>query len=219
MNQQDAVVVEAIASVVDGAQDPWLENQTLKALEASIDSQAAGLGRLSSDGQIAVLGLSMRNFGVFAALMERLDLLPEPLKYALVSKGMYEMGACGMPPEYADEVETLLAAVEESYWSRDDTENAAYEYRETVVSNPKVGPWPLLDEYQNCGDTDLLMAILQNPICPETISRAIAERKHFLFDDYVHDSEELDGDEEDLEKDALWYLIEQAEANLKRASS
>jgi hypothetical protein len=201
MEAKELEVIGTIAAGVAGVEGPWLDEEGQRVLAGIVDSQVLELRHLSPEGQEEILRLCMGNFGVFAALFDRLDQLPEPLKYALVSKGMYEMGLCGMPPGHVEAVRFLLDAVDESYWTDDKTANAAFAYRENVVRNPMIGPWPILDEYPNCPDLDVLLAILENPVCPQSISQDILNRNHFVFEEY---------DEEDLEA-----LLLQAESNLR----
>jgi hypothetical protein len=200
MEAQEMVVVGTIASGVADVEGPWLNQEGQARLSTLLDSQAPQLASLSLDAQKELLRLAMTNLGVFVALFERLDLLPGPLKYALISKGMYEMGLCGMPPELTEDVQVLMDAVQDSYWTNDETSDSAYNYREVIVKDASIGPLPLLDEFPNCGDTSLLLAILENPICPDSISQDILNRNHFIFEEY---------DEEDLED-----LVEQAQLNL-----
>lgn len=205
MEAHELVVIGTIASGIAGVEGPWLDEEGQSRLAVLIDTQAEMLHGLTSEGQLEILRLSMSNLGVFVALFERLDLLPEPLKYALISKGMYEMGLCGMPPELNEEVQSLMDSVEKSYWTEDLTANTAFAFREQVVRNPLVGPWPLLDEFPNCPDPDVLQAIMENPVCPKSISEDILNRNHFVFDEF---------EEENLED-----LILQAETNLSTPGS
>jgi hypothetical protein len=69
--------------------------------------------------------------------------------------------------------------------------------REQLLRDPRIGIQPILDEFPNCSDIDLLSAMLSNPVISKELIRSIIDGTHLVFSEY---------DLEDLED-----LIEQAQ--------
>lgn len=167
-------------------------------LPAPLDSEVSDLlannkvifAQLTPEEQAQFLELMHNNLGLFISCLGFLSDFPGPLKYAYVSKAMYEMGACGMPEQFVPDVEQLLVAVPASFWTQLNTQDAIYNFREYVVLDPAIGKEPLEDEFFNCGDVSLLVSILRNPICPQKLVESINSKSHFIFDEY--DEEELE---------------------------
>ena len=136
----------------------------------------------------------MDNFGLFTLCLSNLDSFPNSLKYALISKAMYSFGSCGVPEGVTDFNEVLQSETR-TWW--DEHENSAYMLREQLLRDPRIGLQPILDEFPNCSDIDLLSAMLSNPVISKELIRSIIDGTHLVFSEY---------DLEDLED-----LIEQAQ--------
>ena len=157
-----------------------------------LDVNQGVISGLTLDQQLDFLKLSLSNFGLFVTAREVLAFMPGPLKYAYISEAMNEQGACGTPSEFVNQVNDLLSQAGPNFWRNPQTSDAAYTLRELIVANPYIGVEPLLDEFSNCGDVDLLIAMLSNPVCPRELRQSIKERTHFIFEEYEEDElEEL----------------------------
>lgn len=193
MSSHQAGVVEFFAeikNVLSKTETMYLPEPLDTEVSDLLANNKAVIAQLTLEEQAQFLELMHTNLGLFISCLGFLSDFPGPLKYAYVSKAMYEMGACGMPEQFVPDVEKLLVAVPSSFWTEISTQDAIYNFREYVVMNPAVGKEPLEDEFFNCGDISLLVSILRNPICPQWLVESITNKSHFVFDEY--DEEELE---------------------------
>lgn len=101
--------------------------------------------------------------------------------YALISKGLYESGMCATPQDFREEVEYLTDALEGV-----GLLVGIDKHRLPTLSNPNIDPTILDDEFDSTdgGDTDVIDAILANPVSPERLLRKIFEGEFDACDDY-----------------------------------
>ena len=101
--------------------------------------------------------------------------------YALISKGLYESGMCATPEDFRQEVEYLTDALEGVVLLV-----GIDKHRLPTLSNPNIDPMILDDEFDSTdgGDTDVIDAILANPVSPVRLLREIFEGEFDARDDY-----------------------------------
>ena len=100
------------------------------------------------------------------------------------------------------ELEEFLKSEPREWWTPIETMDRIFNLREEILSNPEIGVEPLLSEFPNCPDIDLLIVMLGNPIVPIELAQSIVDKEHFIF--------------EELDEDGTDYLIESAEEVLNR---
>lgn len=176
-----SVVTTEVAKFLDRATSVFLAKEETEKLALIYASNKEAIGQISVEEQTAILNLCMQNFGIFVVSAMNCSVFPDPLRYALVSKAMYNFGACDVPEGLEPQVNALLALDKRSWWSHESTEDAIYNFREFLLSNPVVGLEPLVGEFDSSGDVSLVYAMLQNPLLPLAKSQQIASRNHGIF--------------------------------------
>lgn len=106
---------------------------------------------------------------------------PSAVAYALISKGLYEAGMCETPERLRHEVEELTDALEEV-----ELVVGIDRHRLPTLKNPFIDHMILEDEFDTTsgGDSDIIDAILANPVSPERLLRAIFEGEFDSSEDY-----------------------------------
>ncbi len=197
-----ALKIEEIQGLIQSVESLWLKKDEADRARELVTDLTTSSPPLSLALQLACLSVCHENFGLLVVFVEKLASLPNPLKFAIISKVMYEEGRCGTPDEFVDHTEWLLENESRTFfWRLDETHDSIYALREKLVADPAIGIEPILDEYSNCGDISLLYAILENPICPREVSQKIADKDHFIFDEIDEENEE--------------WLLEYANKNLQ----
>ena len=159
----------------------YLNDEQVKLLKEFTSKHTVFFADLDLENQKILIEICMKNFGVFATLLNLLEFLPASLKYVLISKAMYSNGACGTPPNLTGFKE-LLDSNQDSWW--EDYEDQAYSLREELLRNPVIGIQPILDEFPNCADIEMLISMVNNPIIPIPLLDSIIENDHIVFQEY-----------------------------------
>ena len=186
-------IIDFFDEILSKSPDIYLRDELEQQVKEFVLKESKKLLEVTLEDQKHVLKLCMDNFGLFTLCLGNLDSFPDSLKYALISKAMYSFGPCGVPEGIIDFNEVLQSDAR-TWW--DEHENSAYILREQLVRDPRIGLQPILDEFPNCSDIDLLNAMLSNPVVSTELIRSIIDGTHLVFSEYDH---------EDLED-----LIEQA---------
>lgn len=186
-------IIDFFDEILLKSPDIYLRDELEQQVKEFVLKESKKLLEVTLEDQKHVLKLCMDNFGLFTLCLGNLDSFPDSLKYALISKAMYSFGPCGVPEGIIDFNEVLQSDAR-TWW--DEHENSAYILREQLVRDPRIGLQPILDEFPNCSDIDLLNAMLSNPVVSTELIRSIIDGTHLVFSEYDH---------EDLED-----LIEQA---------
>ena len=187
-------IIDFFDEILSKSPDIYLRDELEQQVKEFILKESKKLLEVTLEDQKHILKLCMDNFGLFTLCLSNLDSFPNSLKYALISKAMYSFGSCGVPEGITDFNEVLQSETR-TWW--DEHENSAYMLREHLLRDPRIGLQPILDEFPNCSDIDLLSAMLSNPVISKELIRSIIDGTHLVFSEY---------DLEDLED-----LIEQAQ--------
>ena len=187
-------IIDFFDEILSKSPDIYLRDELEQQVKEFILKESKKLLEVTLEDQKHILKLCMDNFGLFTLCLSNLDSFPNSLKYALISKAMYSFGSCGVPEGVTDFNEVLQSETR-TWW--DEHENSAYMLREHLLRDPRIGLQPILDEFPNCSDIDLLSAMLSNPVISKELIRSIIDGTHLVFSEY---------DLEDLED-----LIEQAQ--------
>ena len=187
-------IIDFFDEILSKSPDIYLRDELEQQVKEFILKESKKLLEVTLEDQKHILKLCMDNFGLFTLCLSNLDSFPNSLKYALISKAMYSFGSCGVPEGVTDFNEVLQSETR-TWW--DEHENSAYMLREQLLRDPRIGLQPILDEFPNCSDIDLLSAMLSNPVISKELIRSIIDGTHLVFSEY---------DLEDLED-----LIEQAQ--------
>jgi hypothetical protein len=187
-------IIDFFDEILSKSPDTYLRDELEQQVKEFILKESKKLLEVTLEDQKHILKLCMDNFGLFTLCLSNMDSFPNSLKYALISKAMYSFGSCGVPEGIID-FNDVLQSETRTWW--DEHENSAYMLREQLLRDPRIGLQPILDEFPNCSDIDLLSAMLSNPVISKELIRSIIEGTHLVFSEY---------DLEDLED-----LIEQAQ--------
>jgi len=187
-------IIDFFDEILSKSSDTYLRDELEQQVKEFILKESKKLLEVTLEDQKHILKLCMDNFGLFTLCLSNMDSFPNSLKYALISKAMYSFGSCGVPEGIID-FNDVLQSETRTWW--DEHENSAYMLREQLLRDPRIGLQPILDEFPNCSDIDLLSAMLSNSVISKELIRSIIEGTHLVFSEY---------DLEDLED-----LIEQAQ--------
>jgi hypothetical protein len=187
-------IIDFFDEILSKSPDTYLRDELEQQVKEFILKESKKLLEVTLEDQKHILKLCMDNFGLFTLCLSNMDSFPNSLKYALISKAMYSFGSCGVPEGIID-FNDVLQSETRTWW--DEHENSAYMLREQLLRDPRIGLEPILDEFPNCSDIDLISAMLSNPVISKELIRSIIEGTHLVFSEY---------DLEDLED-----LIEQAQ--------
>ena len=154
---------------------------------------------LDLNAQKDYFNLSMSCYSLFAyTLMDRdLNVIPELLRYSLISKCFFSEGMVTTPRSVDDEVRALLEGTDEEWYGNGEVGSRIFNLREDVLQNPSLDLVILIDEFENTGDTGNISAILNNPNCPEEFLTQIINSEHpIIFEDGPQ--EDLMGEAEEI---------------------
>ena len=197
------LIFSHLQELIDNQPTIFLDDVGQETLIKFILENESGINQLTIEEQKSFFRLCMNHFGAFATIaLNCLPALSPLLKYAFISKALYEFGACGAPEDIASNLKEFLQSEPREWFTSIETENHIFNLREALLSIPDIGVEPLLEEFPSCPDIDLLMAMLANPIVPRELVESIVKREHFIFDE----NEESDLDD----------LVELAEGVLSR---
>lgn len=174
---------QAIAERYDSTEEMNYEEkvEAQKGIDAELNAFLISLEGESFDIKLEVLAHICASPFFARALSQARP--PSAVAYALISKGLYEAGMCETPERFRNEVEDLTDALEEV-----ELVVGVDRHRLPTLKNPHIDPMILEDEFDttNGGDSDIIDAILANPVSPERLLRAI-------FDGEFDSSEDCDG--------------------------
>lgn len=174
---------QAIAERYESTEEMNYEEkvEAQKGIDAELNAFLISLESQSFDTKLSVLAVICASPYFSRALSEARP--PSAVAYALISKGLYEAGMCETPERLRNEVEELTDGLEEV-----ELVVGIDRHRLPTLKNPHIDPMILEDEFNttNGGDSDIIDAILANPVSPERLLRAI-------FDGEFNSSEDCDG--------------------------
>lgn len=140
---------------------------------------------MSVDDQGQVFVSAMKNYLTFNQLISRdMGKLPPVLRLALISRALYGEGSVECPPEFSEDLELLLERDDTSWYDNPTVGHKVFNLRESLLQDPLIDVITLKDEFENSGDTGNLIAILNNPNCPEELFKQIQDRDHLIFDEW-----------------------------------
>ena len=167
--------------LISNTQGIYLNDEEVSKVQNFVLESKDFLKTLDFENQKYLLEICMKNFGLFVTFLKNLDSIPDSIKYALISKAMYSFGTCGTPSSVFG-LEDLMNSVTHSWW--DEIEDSSYNLREQVMQDPQIGIEPIADEFPTCGDLDLLIAMINNPVITKKLLKTITDREHLIFNEF-----------------------------------
>ncbi len=127
---------------------------------------------------------SMQNFSVFSALLTSdLSKIQPLLRFALMSRAIYNFGPAACPANIEDDLNRLLKGDETDLYAIDEIGQQIFTLRDALLSNPTIDEMVLVDRFNNTGDLGDISSIISNPTCPSELLRLIQSREHECFEE------------------------------------
>lgn len=145
--------------------------------------------QISLEDEKELFKLVMCNFDLLVCFARNLKYLSPRLKYAIISRVMYEYGSCGVPESLDAEYVELLKSNNLTFWNINH--DGSYWLREKVLKDPNVGPEPLVEEFESTDSISMLTKLIRNPVFPREILIDIANGSHYA----LANLEDTDADE------------------------
>jgi len=168
--------VEDLKSILEGADGIYLSKELASKVDSKLIEANMQQKEISLEEEIELFKVVMSNFGLLFCFATNLGHLPIRLKYAIISRVMYEFGSCGVPETLGSEYFDLLSSDSQTFWpiNPDGSEHL----REIVLSDPLIGVEPLLDEFEATDWISMLTTLISNPVFPREILIDIASGSH-----------------------------------------
>jgi hypothetical protein len=191
-------LIDYVSALVRENETIFLSEEDTNELALVFKSNSDLTASLDLREQSELLGLCMRNFGVFVVTTVTSGQFPDPLRFSLISKLLYSTGSCDLPADLnRGDFDQVFSSHDETWWGRDDTDETIYNFRESLSSSPVIGLEPLAGYFSQIQtDASLLYCMLQNPILPKAWKQRVADRNHPIF--------------ENLEDEEADFLVEHA---------
>jgi hypothetical protein len=141
----------------------------------------------------ALFYFSMQNFNVFWMLVTSdLSKIQPLLRFALMSRAIYNFGPAACPANIEDDLNRLLKGDETDLYAIDEIGQQIFTLRDALLSNPTIDEMVLVDRFNNTGDLGDISSIIANPTCPRELLQLIQTREHECFQDDSADEVGLD---------------------------
>ena len=165
-----------LKSILEGADGIYLSEELAAKVNSKLIEAKMQQKEISLEEEIELFRVIMSNFGLLFCFATNLGYLPLRLKYAIISRVMYEFGSCGVPETLGSEYFDLLSSDGQTFWpiNPDGSEHL----REIVLSDPLIGVEPLLDEFEATDWISMLTTLISNPVFPREILVDIANGSH-----------------------------------------
>jgi hypothetical protein len=201
-DRQHYFVVENVKPVIEEFAN-LIEEQAGRLFAAS-DSEKASVKKIVQQlvnaedeftfGEIeALFYFSMQNFSVFWALITSdLSKIEPLLRFALMSRAIYNFGPVACPANIEDDLNRLLKGDETDLYAIEEIGQQIFNLRDALLANPTIDKMVLIDRFNNTGDLGDLSSIIANPTCPRELLRLIQTREHECFQDGSADEDGLE---------------------------
>lgn len=187
----DAVL--RICEKISDSTDNFFSSLDREELEAEARSLANSSSHVSSRYQRVIFLTAINCYPLLSILLrEHLKQLPTLLRFALVSRVLYNFGSAEHPESISDELEEILESDDTDLYAVDAIGQRIFNLREAVLANPAIDLMVLENEFENTGDLGNLSSIISNPNCPIELIEQVKNREHFVFSEGVQDEESLD---------------------------
>lgn len=141
----------------------------------------------------ALFYYSMQNFSVFWALITSdLSKIEPLLRFALMSRAIYNFGPVACPANIEDDLNRLLKGDETNLYAIEEIGQQIFTLRDALLANPTIDKMVLIDRFNNTGDLGDLSSIIANPTCPRELLQLIQSREHECFQDGSADEDGLE---------------------------
>ena len=169
-------MLNELKSILEGADGIYLSKELASKVDSKLIEANMQQKEISLEEEIELFKVVMSNFGLLFCFATNLGYLPLRLKYAIISRVMYEFGSCGVPETLGAEYFDLLSSDSQTFWpiNPDGSEHL----REIVLSDPLIGVEPLLDEFEATDWISMLTTLISNPVFPREILIDIANGSH-----------------------------------------
>ena len=181
-------MLNELKSILEGADGIYLSKELASKVDSKLIEANMQQKEISLEEEIELFKVVMSNFGLLFCFATNLGHLPIRLKYAIISRVMYEFGSCGVPETLGAEYFDLLSSDSQTFWpiNPDGSEHL----REIVLSDPLVGVEPLLDEFEATDWISMLTTLISNPVFPREILIDIANGSHDVLGNLDEDDAE-----------------------------
>jgi hypothetical protein len=192
-DRQHYFVVENVKPVIDEFAN-LIEEQAGR-LFAISDSEKASVKKIVQQlvnaedeftfGEIeALFYFSMQNFSVFWALITTdLSKIEPLLRFALMSRAIYNFGPVACPANIEDDLDRLLKGNKTDLYAVEEIGQQIFALRDALLVNPTIDKIVLIDRFNNTQDLGDISSIISNPTCPSELLRLIQSREHECFEE------------------------------------
>ncbi len=141
----------------------------------------------------ALFYFSMQNFSVFWALVTSdLSKIQPLLRFALMSRVIYNFGPVACPTNIEDDLNRLLKGDETDLYGIEEIGQQIFDLRDALLANPTIDKMVLVDRFNNTGDLGDISSIITNPKCPKELLQLIQNREHECFQNFSMDEDSLE---------------------------
>jgi len=188
-------VITQFANLIKEQADPFFAtSDSEKAFVKNIVQQIINIEDEFTFEEIeALFYFSMQNFSVFWMLVTSdLSKIQPLLRFALMSRAIYNFGPVACPANIEDDLNRLLKGDETDLYAIDEIGQQIFTLRDALLSNPTIDEMVLVDRFNNTGDLGDISSIIANPACPRELLQLIQTREHECFQDDSADEDGLD---------------------------
>jgi len=188
-------VITQFANLIKEQTDPFFatsdsEKASVKKIVQQIVSAEA---EFTFEEIEALFYFSMQNFSVFWALVTSdLSKIQPLLRFALMSRAIYNFGPVECPADIEDDLNRLLKGDETDLYAIEEIGQQIFTLRDALLANPTIDKMVLVDRFNNSGDLGDLSSIIANPTCPRELLQLIQNREHECFQEGVADEDGLE---------------------------
>lgn len=141
----------------------------------------------------ALFFFTMQNLSVFWALVTSdLSKIQPLLRFALMSRAIYNFGPVACPANIEDDLNRLLKSDETDLYAIEEIGQQIFNLRDALLANPTIDKIVLIDRFNNTGDLGDISSIISNPTCPRELLQLIKSREHECFQNGFADEDGLE---------------------------